>query len=99
MAARFELPGEILGRAAGARQLDDPDPELGRVRGTASRHANTLLRKSEGVHQTGATPGIDGMGRAFTIMSIDIHQVEKGRIVRAHHVEDWAGALRQRSGR
>jgi hypothetical protein len=56
VATRFELHGEIFGRAAGARQLDDPGPELGRVWRTASGHTDTLLRKSEGVHQTGATP-------------------------------------------
>jgi hypothetical protein len=72
VAARFELLGEILGRAAGARQLDDPGPELGGVRGAASRHTDTLLRKSEGVHQTGATPTplygtlyFDGNGNVF----------------------------------
>jgi hypothetical protein len=43
--------------------------------------------------------GVDGKGRSFTIMSIDIHRVRDGRIVTSHHVEDWAGALRQLSGR
>lgn len=43
--------------------------------------------------------GVDGKGRSFTIMSIDIHKVVDGRIVTSHHVEDWAGALRQLSGR
>jgi hypothetical protein len=28
-------------------------------------------------------------------MSIDVHTVEGGRIVRTYHVEDWAGAIRQ----
>lgn len=41
--------------------------------------------------------GIDGNGRSFEIMSIDIHTVEDGKIVRTYHVEDWAGALRQLS--
>lgn len=39
--------------------------------------------------------GVPHTGRGFTVMSIDIHTVEAGRIVRSHHVEDWAGALRQ----
>ena len=43
--------------------------------------------------------GVDGQGRSFEIMSIDIHTVEGGKIVDTHHVEDWAGALRQLSGR
>ena len=43
--------------------------------------------------------GVDCQGRGFDIMSIDIHTLQDGRIVRTHHVEDWAGALRQLSGR
>ncbi len=43
--------------------------------------------------------GVDGEGRSFDIMTIDIHQVEDGKIVASHHVEDWAGALQQLSGR
>lgn len=43
--------------------------------------------------------GVDGKGRSFDIMSIDIHTIEDGKIVRSYHVEDWAGALRQLSGK
>lgn len=43
--------------------------------------------------------GVDGQGRAFDILTIDIHTVKDGRIVTSHHVEDWAGALRQLSGK
>lgn len=43
--------------------------------------------------------GVDGEGRSFEIMSIDIHTLEDGKIVQTHHVEDWAGALQQLSGR
>lgn len=39
----------------------------------------------------GVAPG----GKSFSIMTIDIHTVSDGRLVRAHHVEDWAGAIRQ----
>jgi len=28
-------------------------------------------------------------------MSMDLHTIERGLIVRTYHVEDWAGALRQ----
>lgn len=43
--------------------------------------------------------GVDGQGRGFEIMSIDIHTLEDGMIVRSYHIEDWAGALQQLSGR
>jgi predicted ester cyclase len=42
--------------------------------------------------------GVDGEGRSFDIMTIDIHELENGVIARTYHVEDWAGALQQLSG-
>lgn len=39
--------------------------------------------------------GVDGKGKSFEIMSIDIHTLEDGKIVETHHVEDWAGAIGQ----
>jgi predicted ester cyclase len=43
--------------------------------------------------------GVDGGGKSFTIMSIDIHEVVNGRITTTYHVEDWAGALQQLSSK
>ncbi len=43
--------------------------------------------------------GVDGKGKGFQIMSIDIHTLADGKIVRSYHVEDWAGALGQLSGK
>lgn len=43
--------------------------------------------------------GVDGQGRGFDIMTIDIHEIADGKIIRSYHVEDWAGALQQLSGR
>ena len=34
-------------------------------------------------------------GKSFRMMSIDIHEVTDGKIIRSYHIEDWAGALRQ----
>lgn len=42
--------------------------------------------------------GVDGQGRSFDILTIDIHELENGKIARTYHVEDWATALRQLSG-
>ncbi|MFT5112183.1 MAG: putative ester cyclase [Parasphingorhabdus sp.] len=39
--------------------------------------------------------GIDGQGKSFDILTIDIHTVENDKITQSYHVEDWAGALRQ----
>lgn len=48
---------------------------------------------------TGPLFGVDGEGRGFDILTIDIHELEDGKIVRSYHVEDWAGALQQLSGK
>lgn len=39
---------------------------------------------------------LDGT-RSFTIDTIDVHELEGEQIVRVHHLEDWATALRQLS--
>ncbi len=43
--------------------------------------------------------GVDGQGRSFDIMTIDIHELSDGKIVRTYHIEDWAGAIQQLSGK
>ncbi|MCX5742606.1 MAG: ester cyclase [Proteobacteria bacterium] len=42
--------------------------------------------------------GVPHGGKRFAVMTIDIHTVEGGQLACAHHVEDWAGALRQLKG-
>ena len=43
--------------------------------------------------------GVPHGGRSFSVMTIDIHTVKDGRLATAHHVEDWASAIRQLSAR
>lgn len=43
--------------------------------------------------------GIDGEGRSFDILAIDIHELKDGKIIRTYHIEDWATALQQLSGK
>lgn len=47
----------------------------------------------------GAFLGVPHGGKSFRVMSIDIHTVENGKLVTAHHVEDWASAIRQLSAK
>jgi predicted ester cyclase len=47
----------------------------------------------------GAFMGVPHGGKSFRIMSIDVHTIRDGRMVRAYHVEDWIGATRQLSAR
>ncbi len=43
--------------------------------------------------------GVEADGtRSFCIDTIDIHEVADGVVVRVHHVEDWASALKQVRG-
>ncbi len=44
---------------------------------------------------TGPLFGVDGRGKSFDILTIDIHTIENSKIVKSYHVEDWAGALQQ----
>jgi predicted ester cyclase len=48
---------------------------------------------------TGELFGVPPTGRSFDIMSLDLHTVENGRVTRTYHIEDWAGALRQLTGK
>ncbi len=43
--------------------------------------------------------GVDGKGKSFDVLTIDIHTIENGKIVSSYHLEDWAGALQQLSGK
>jgi predicted ester cyclase len=43
--------------------------------------------------------GVPHGGRSFRVMTIDLHTVSGGRLTTAHHVEDWATAMRQLAGR
>jgi predicted ester cyclase len=38
-------------------------------------------------------------GKSFKLMSIDVHTLEAGRMVRTYHIEDWLGAVRQLSAK
>jgi len=39
--------------------------------------------------------GVPPGGKSFRIMSIDVHTIKDGKLVRTYHVEDWMGAARQ----
>jgi predicted ester cyclase len=39
--------------------------------------------------------GAPRSGKSFKVMSIDVHSIEGGKMVRSYHIEDWIGAVRQ----
>jgi len=61
---------------------------------------NRIIVRSEATG-TPAGPffGVPHGGKSFRIMTIDIHTVQDGKLVKAHHVEDWAGAIKQLSAK
>jgi predicted ester cyclase len=44
---------------------------------------------------TGGFFGAAPTGKSFKVMSIDVHSIEGGKMVRSYHIEDWMGAVRQ----
>ena len=58
-----------------------------------------IVRSEASGTPAGELFGMPHTGRSFRIMTIDIHTVKDGKLVAAHHVEDWAGALRQLAGK
>jgi predicted ester cyclase len=43
--------------------------------------------------------GTPRTGKSFKVMSIDVHVIEAGKMVRSYHIEDWMGATRQLSSK
>ena len=46
---------------------------------------------------TGTFMGLPSGGISFRVMSIDLHTIKDGKIIRTYHLEDWMGAVRQLS--
>lgn len=88
---------KFLGQVGGFGQLiPDLNWEIQEVLQDGNRY---VVRSRATGTPKGPLFGVDGQGRGFDILTIDIHTVEDGKVVQSYHVEDWAGALRQLSGR
>ena len=60
---------------------------------------HVVVRSQASGTPAGDFMGVPHSGRSFSIMTIDIHTVKEGKLMMAHHVEDWASALRQLAGK
>lgn len=58
-----------------------------------------IVRAEASGAPAGAFMGVPHGGKSFKVMSIDVHTVRDGKIVRSYHVEDWMGASRQLSAK
>ena len=65
---------------------------------TASGNEVTVRSEASGT-PVGTFFGVPATGRSFRIMAIDMHEVSDGKVVRSYHLEDWAGAIRQITGK
>lgn len=98
-----DYSGKTKSRDAFVGQLggfDNLVPDLEWAVQDMHEDGNTVIVRSRATG-TPVAPffGVDGQGRGFDILTIDIHELENGVITRSYHVEDWAGALQQLSGR
>lgn len=57
-----------------------------------------IVRSAASGTPAGDFLGVPHSGKRFAIMTIDIHTVQDGKIVKTQHVEDWASAVRQLKG-
>lgn len=107
MAANFESVGDFTGKGKGREELIAqiqrfhqlvPNLKWEPVEILEAGGRYVVRSRASGT-PNGPLFGVDGKGKSFTMMTIDIHEVVDGKLVRAHHVEDWAGAMRQLSAR
>ena len=84
---------KFLGQMKGFAKLI---PDLNWAIEEMLRDGNKIVVRSRATGTpVGPLFGVDGKGKGFDILTIDIHTLKGGKIIRTYHVEDWAGALAQ----
>jgi predicted ester cyclase len=93
----FKGRDEFVAQVAGFGQLI---PDLAwDIREVLVDGNRVIVRSEASGTPQGPLFGVPPSGKRFQIMTIDIHTVVNGKLATAHHVEDWAGALRQLSAK
>jgi hypothetical protein len=82
----------------GARLKSVPDLKW-QIRDVQVSGNQVIVRGEATGTPTGEFFGAPHTGKSFKIMSIDVHTIEGGRMVRSYHMEDWMGAVRQLSAK
>ncbi len=86
---------KVIGNIAGFTQaIPDLKWEIKEVLVSGDR---AIVRGEATGTPAGAFMGVPHSGKSFRIMSIDVHTIRDGKMLRSYHVEDWAGAARQLS--
>lgn len=84
--------------AIAARHKAIPDLKW-EIRDVLVSGSRIIVRGEASGTPAGEFLGVPYGGKSFKLMSIDVHTVEGGKLVRSYHVEDWAGAIRQLSAK
>lgn len=88
---------EFLAQVAGFGKLI---PDLGwEIRELFVDGNRVIVRSEASGTPVGPFFGAPASGKSFRIMTIDIHTVQDGKLLAAHHIEDWAGAIRTLSAK
>lgn len=78
----------------GARLKSVPDLKWEIKEITVAGNQVTVRGEATGT-PAGEFMGAPHSGKSFKLMSIDVHTLEGGKMVRSYHIEDWIGAVRQ----
>ena len=90
------LPREQVIAAIAGRHKAIPDLrwEIKEVVESANR---VIVRGEASGTPAGDFMGVRHGGKSFKLMSIDVHTIADGKLIRSYHLEDWMGAVRQLS--
>jgi hypothetical protein len=82
----------IAGVAARLKSVPDLKWEIKEIAVSGNQ---VIVRGEATGTPAGEFMGAPHSGKSFRLMSIDVHTLEGGKMVRSYHVEDWIGAVRQ----
>jgi predicted ester cyclase len=91
--SRYEFVQQVIGFGKAIPDL------TWTIREVVTDGAKIVVRSEASGTPAVALFGVPHGGKSFSIMTIDIHTVRNGKLAVAHHVEDWAGAVRQLSAK
>jgi predicted ester cyclase len=86
----------LAGMGQGLKSIPDLKWEIKEI--LVSGNQVTVRGEATGT-PAGEFMGVPYTGKSFKLMSIDVHTLEGGKMVRTYHIEDWLGAIRQLSAK
>lgn len=92
--AKAKTRGQFVAQLQGLGKVI-PDLKFSVVEILPAGPGRYVVRSRAQAKPVGEFLGVPPSGKAFDIMTIDIHTVAHGKIVTSYHVEDWMGAAAQ----